>query len=118
MEVSGGSTSDPTGQFKSFWRPISSLDINIWHRWLHAHRIHAILHHDNPLPKNLLQANNSGRYTAIQSMKAMVQLCQALRSWSSFILVDQTTFIRFIWDDDEFRWGHLQNELHYTIHTG
>lgn len=38
-------------QFTKFWRPISSLDFNIWHRWLHAHRIHLLLYHDSPLPK-------------------------------------------------------------------
>jgi hypothetical protein len=38
-------------QFLSYWKPISSLDLNIWHRWLHAHRIHILLNNDHPLPK-------------------------------------------------------------------
>ena len=49
--TSSAGAASSNDQFKNFWRPISSLDINIWHRWLHAHRIHALLHHDNPLPK-------------------------------------------------------------------
>ena len=44
--------------------------------------------------------NSSGRFTAIQCRKASVQLAHALRNWSSFILVENTTFIRYLWPED------------------
>ena len=90
-----------TFQFAAFWRPISSLNINIWHRWLHAHRLHILLHHDHPLPKHLLRPNSSGRFTMVQCRKAQQQLSHALRNWSTFILVNDTTFIRYLWPEDQ-----------------
>ncbi len=41
----------PSPNFLSFWKPISSLELEIWHRWLHAHRMHILLNNDYPLPK-------------------------------------------------------------------
>ena len=41
----------PNQTFLSFWKPISSLELDIWHRWLHAHRLHILLNNDYPLPK-------------------------------------------------------------------
>ena len=31
------SSQDTLPSFVNFWRPIFSLDINIWHRWMHTH---------------------------------------------------------------------------------
>ena len=41
----------PNQNFLTFWKPVSSLELDIWHRWLHAHRIHILLNNDHPLPK-------------------------------------------------------------------
>ena len=41
----------PNSTFMSYWKPLSSLELDIWHRWLHAHRIHILLNNDYPLPK-------------------------------------------------------------------
>ena len=41
----------PNATFMSYWKPLSSLELDIWHRWLHAHRIHILLNNDYPLPK-------------------------------------------------------------------
>ena len=74
-------------QFTTFWKPVSSLDINIWHRWtikiisrlingnmlsrwMHTHRIGFLLQHDHPVPKSLLTTNTNGRYLPIQCRQA------------------------------------------------
>ena len=41
----------PNQTFLTFWKPICSLELDIWHRWLHAHRLHILLNNDYPLPK-------------------------------------------------------------------
>lgn len=45
--------SDQFPQFTNFWKPVCMLDINIWQKWMHTHRIGVIVEHDHPLPKNL-----------------------------------------------------------------
>ena len=47
-----------------------SLDINIWHRWMHTHRLGLLLQHDHPLPKYLLTTSSNGRYHPVQCRKA------------------------------------------------
>lgn len=47
-------------QFTSFWKPISSLDVNIWQRWLHTHRVHLLLNNDSPLPKVIYFSSHLG----------------------------------------------------------
>ena len=44
----------PNQAFLAYWKPISSLELDIWHRWLHAHRIHIVLNNDYPLSKVIL----------------------------------------------------------------
>lgn len=92
---------DPTsGAFVSFWRPICSLDINVWHRWMHTHRVNALMHHDYPWPKHLLSPNSSGRYTIVQSRKAMSQLTNVLKSNSSFTLVEGQSYVKFLFKEE------------------
>ena len=85
----------------SYWKPLSCLELDIWHRWLHAHRIHILLNNDYPLPKHLLTPNSSGRYLNVQCRKAAVQLSECLKKWSTFVLLDNTTFIKFIYDEGD-----------------
>ena len=91
----------PNQTFLTYWKPVSSLDLEIWHRWLHAHKIHILLNNDYPLPKHLLTPNSSGRYLAVQSRKAGVQLSDCLKRFSSFVLLENTTFIKFLYNDTE-----------------
>ncbi len=85
--------------FAGFWRPICSLDSAIWHRWMHTHRISLFLNHDYPLPKNLVCPNSSGRFTPIQSRKASIKLFHALKEFSTFTLLENCAYIRFIETD-------------------
>lgn len=57
---------------------VSSLDINIWHRWMHTHRINVILNHDTPLPKNFVLPNESGRFIPVQCRKASAKVTDML----------------------------------------
>lgn len=41
-----GSKDSSHSQFASYWKPILSMDANVWQRWLHMHRIAIILEHD------------------------------------------------------------------------
>jgi hypothetical protein len=82
--------------FSSFWRPICSLDTSIWHRWMHTHPLHLILAHDLPLPKHLFSPNSSGRFAPVQCRKAMFQLSNMLKEVSSFVLVENTCYIKLL----------------------
>eukprot|EP00095_Tigriopus_kingsejongensis_P000360 maker-scaffold1056_size66302-snap-gene-0.17 protein:Tk00360 transcript:maker-scaffold1056_size66302-snap-gene-0.17-mRNA-1 annotation:"protein szt2-like" len=89
-----------SGAFVSFWRPICSLDINVWHRWMHTHRINVLMRHDYPWPKHLLSPNSCGRYTIVQSRKAMSQLTSLLKVSSSFTLVDGQSYVKFLFKEE------------------
>lgn len=78
-----------------YWKKICLLDINVWHKWMHTHRINLILEHDHPLPVNLHEANSSGRFFHIQCLKAMAALSQLLREYSSFVLLENHSYIKF-----------------------
>jgi hypothetical protein len=79
-------TKFPNSPFAAFWRPVCCLDINIWHRWLHTHRVNIVLNHDSPLPKHFVTPNSSGRYTNVQCRKAAAKICHLLKEESSFTM--------------------------------
>lgn len=83
-------------QFAAYWKTICLLDINIWHKWMHTHRINLILTHDRPLPKFLHQPGNNGRFHHIQCLKAMTALSDLLRVNSSFVMLENHSYIKFI----------------------
>lgn len=55
----------PFAAFLSFWWPVSIMDISVWHKWMHTHRINLILTHDSPLPKNFVKPNAYGRFAPV-----------------------------------------------------
>ncbi|KAL0272956.1 UNVERIFIED_CONTAM: hypothetical protein PYX00_005747 [Menopon gallinae] len=81
-------------QFAAFWKPISLLDPEIWHKWLHTYRIGLILRHDYPLPKNLHLTNPNSRFQGIQCRQAATTLQAMLRDTTSFVLVDNKSFVK------------------------
>ena len=83
-------------QFASYWKHICLLDINVWHKWMHTHRINLILNHDVPLPRHMHQADSSGRFFHIQCLKAMTALSSFLRSYSTFVMLENHSYIKFI----------------------
>ena len=133
--------------FLHYWKPISSLELDVWHRWVHAHRIHILLNNDYPLNKvqsktksvlfrsdwysiktklnipctanvltktaykyfkwrfffsqHLLLPNSSGRYFNVQARKAAITLTNCLKEWSTFVLLENSTYIKFIYPDND-----------------
>lgn len=86
-------------QFTSFWKPLCMLDINVWQKWMHAHRIGVILQHDMPLPKNLHMPNSSGRYVHILCRQATSALNSLLTEYCSFVLVENHSYIKLLFNE-------------------
>lgn len=73
------------------------LEPSIWHKWLHTHRLVLGLAHDRPLPKHLHLANPSGRFQVVQCRQAGAALYAFLKKWSSFVLIENHSFVRLIY---------------------
>nr|CAB3266774.1 protein SZT2-like [Phallusia mammillata] len=84
--------------FSSYWKPVLSLDVSIWQKWLHVHYIQVILKHDNPLPKHLHSSSSDGRYHTVQCQVAFAQLLTLLREWCSFVLLEGHTYVKLIFE--------------------
>lgn len=83
-------------QFGQIWQPVVSLEPHQWPRWLHSQRITLILIHDRPLSKHLHQANQSGRFQSVQYRQAAAVLYGMLKTWATFVLVENHTYVQFI----------------------
>jgi len=68
-----------TPELVTFWKPVASFDVGIWHRWMHAQRIDFLLTPDHPVPRDFILPNSSGKNTCIQPRKSVTQLCHVLR---------------------------------------
>ena len=88
-------------QFGKIWQPVVSLDSQQWARWMHSQKITLILSHDRPLPKYLHQANQSGRFQCVQCRQAAAVLYAMLKNWSTFVLVENHTYVQFIYREVE-----------------
>ncbi|XP_013407252.1 KICSTOR complex protein SZT2 isoform X2 [Lingula anatina] len=88
-------------QFASFWKPIMMLDINIWQKWMHTHRIGIILEHDMPLPKHLHIPNSNSRFNTVMCRQALTSMNELLKDWSSFILMENHSYIKLIGEPDK-----------------
>ena len=87
--------------FCNFWTPVCMLDINIWQKWMHAHRIGLLLEHDHPLPKHLYLPNTSGRYNPVQCRQAAKAVTAMLAELTDFALLDGHSYIKFLYDGEE-----------------
>ncbi|XP_053983197.1 KICSTOR complex protein SZT2-like [Hylaeus volcanicus] len=88
-------------QFGQIWQPVVSLNPLQWARWMHTQRVTLILSHDRPLPKHLHQANQSGRFQCVQSRQAAAVLYAMLKNWATFVLVENHTYVQFIYREAE-----------------
>ncbi|XP_069837393.1 KICSTOR complex protein SZT2 isoform X6 [Dendropsophus ebraccatus] len=86
-------------QFASYWKPILSMDANVWQRWLHVHRIVLLLEHDLPVPKHLHTPGNNGRYSTVLCRISHTALTSLLRDWSSFVLVESYSYVKLMLSD-------------------
>ncbi|CAL4100629.1 unnamed protein product, partial [Meganyctiphanes norvegica] len=87
--------------FTNFWKPVCLLELNIWQKWMHTHRIGLILKHDHPLPKNLHISNINGRYGMVQCRQAELALTTLLTEWCHFVLIENETYIKFLYRGDD-----------------
>nr|XP_039262825.1 KICSTOR complex protein SZT2-like isoform X2 [Styela clava] len=87
--------------FAGYWKPVLSLDISIWQKWMHTHHIDIILQHDIPLPKHLHVSTKSGRFHSIQTSTAMSQLTSLLREWCTFVLLENHSYVKFTYKENE-----------------
>ncbi|XP_021342251.1 protein SZT2-like isoform X1 [Mizuhopecten yessoensis] len=82
--------------FAMYWKPVVNLDIKIWQKWMHSHRIGMILEHDVPLPKYLHTPNSSGRFHVVLCRQALTSLHALLRDWSTFVLLENDSYIKLL----------------------
>ncbi|XP_037091100.1 KICSTOR complex protein SZT2-like [Pollicipes pollicipes] len=87
--------------FCNFWKPVCMLDINIWQKWMHAHRIGLLLEHDHPLPKHLCLPNNSGRFNPVQCRQATKAVTSMLAEVTDFALLDGHSYIKFLYSAEK-----------------
>ena len=80
----------------TFWRPLCTIDTSLWYRWFHSDKIVLVLQQDSFLPRNLLAPSSNGRFASIQCRLAALKLFAFLKSWSTFILLENHSFIRFL----------------------
>ncbi|OQV19058.1 Protein SZT2 [Hypsibius exemplaris] len=85
-------------EFANFWKPLCVMDVNLWHKWLHAHRISLLLEHDRPLLTNIFSPK---RGPTVRCDHALNQLHDLLRTWSTIVLVERHSYVRFIFDEQE-----------------
>lgn len=73
---------------------------NLFYRqkWMHTHRIGIILMHDLPLPKYLHLPNSNDRYHTVQCRQALAALNALLVEWSSFVLIENHSYITFLFE--------------------
>lgn len=82
----------------NYWKSLCTIDINNWSKWLHVHKIPLILKQDDPLPTNLFHPTVTGRYSTIQCRVAASKLFAMLRSWSTFVLLENHSYIKLFPD--------------------
>ena len=86
-------------QFAEFWKRITLMDSKRWQRWLHTHRLALLLVPDLPLPKYLYLPSSNGRYNSIQCRMALKELNSILRDSSTFILLENHSYISLMQED-------------------
>ncbi|XP_071952903.1 KICSTOR complex protein SZT2-like isoform X2 [Antedon mediterranea] len=97
----GHSKDSRSRQFADFWKRISLMDPKKWQRWFHTHRIGMVLTHDMPLPKHLHYGNHNGRFNNVQSRLAQSAVNQLLRTWSTFVLLENHSYIKLMYKDGD-----------------
>ncbi|XP_053393950.1 KICSTOR complex protein SZT2-like isoform X2 [Mercenaria mercenaria] len=88
-------------QFASFWRPVVNLDIKVWQKWMHTHRIGLVLEHDIGVTKHIHIPSSSFRYTMVMCRLALTSLNLFLSSWSTFVLLDSQSYIKLVYENAE-----------------
>lgn len=88
-------------KFNHLWQPICQMEGNSWRKWFHMHKISLVLKHDQLLPKGLHLNQTSRRYETVQCRQAAAALYGFLSEWSTFILIDNNTYLRILKEPDK-----------------
>lgn len=88
----------PYGVFTDFWKCICRMDINVWQKWLHTHRIRLLVDHDRPLPKALFirppgTSQGRGKLPIVQCRQALNLVTTFLREYTDFVLVEDVLIL-------------------------
>lgn len=90
-----------TSEFQAYWQKISCLDTRNWKNLMHIHTLRLVLEHDQPKHKNIHCQGVNGRYTHVQCRRALSAISTFIKSYSSFALLEDTTYIKFIYNKDD-----------------
>lgn len=83
-----GSKDSSQSQFAFYWKPILSMDANVWQRWLHMHRIAMILEHD-------MWVRPTGSHFSVLTAESIQRvLCATAICFINL----QNGHIQFLWD--------------------
>jgi hypothetical protein len=111
-------------EFCEFWRPLCTLDMSIWQKWLHTHSIRMFLTPDMPLSPHLHKVNTfTNRFTSISiellftasyfsygivhCRMASTVVHDFLAKWASFTLIEQQCYIKLASDADVRAYGDI-----------
>lgn len=87
-----------TSEFQEYWKNISCLDTKSWKNLMHVHTLRLVLEHDQPKHKNIHCQNANGRYTHIQCRRALSAISNFIKSYASFALLEDSTYVKFIYN--------------------
>lgn len=90
-----------TSLFQEYWQKISCLETRSWKNLMHIHTLRLVLEHDQPKHKNIHCQNANGRYTHVQCRRALSAISSFIKSYASFALLEDTTYIKFIYNKDD-----------------
>lgn len=106
----------------NFWRPLCTIDTSQWYRWFHSDKVVLVLRQNTTLPAHLLQPSPSGRYATIQCRLSASHLYDFLKSWTSLVLLENNSYIRFLPNSDTPRYFCLLRVAHVlpcvVLHVG
>ena len=80
-------------QFGAVWKPACLLNNNLWQKWFHADRVGIIFQHDEFI--NLFSERNK-KSSGVQCRLASNTLFTFLKNISSFVLIENHSYIRFL----------------------
>ena len=87
-----------------FWKPLCTIDVNTWPNWFHTDKVILILNQDTVLPPHIVQPSSSGRYSTLHCRVAASKLFTYLCQWSSFVLLENHSYIKLLPDQSSPRY--------------
>ncbi|KAF6775398.1 hypothetical protein AHF37_04485 [Paragonimus kellicotti] len=84
-------------QFSHYWRLFLELNPLECYRWMSVHNLYGILEHDSQLPFNLHLPTEGTSYTvSLTCRQSLDRLHALLANWCSFVLLENSTYVRFL----------------------